>query len=139
MTTRQRRAHAASDVPRPEPPAVFGVYSPTRNGFEPCMHGSIEVVLSPPMHSPDSERTSSRQGKAVKRLLVLVVALGVLMTAGCSGMSARQQRALSGGAIGAAGGAATGAITGGSPAAGAAVGGAAGATTGYFWDRIFGR
>ena len=32
-----------------------------------------------------------------------------------------------------------GAVTGGSPAVGAAVGGAAGATTGYFWDRIFGR
>ena len=47
----------------------------------------------------------------------LVVAL--LATVGCTNMSARQQRALSGEAIGAAVG-------------------AAGATTGYFWDRIFG-
>jgi osmotically inducible lipoprotein OsmB len=75
----------------------------------------------------------------MKRSLVLILALGMLVTAGCAGMSARQQRALSGGAIGAAGGAATGAVTGGSPAVGAAVGGAAGATTGYFWDRLFGR
>jgi osmotically inducible lipoprotein OsmB len=75
----------------------------------------------------------------MKRLLVVSLALMMLATAGCSGMSTRQQRALSGGAIGAAGGAAAGAITGGSPAVGAAVGGAAGATTGYFWDRLFGR
>ncbi|HEX2280080.1 MAG TPA: YMGG-like glycine zipper-containing protein [Candidatus Tectomicrobia bacterium] len=75
----------------------------------------------------------------MKRLVILLLAVVMLATAGCSGMSARQQRALSGGAIGAAGGAATGAITGGSPAVGAAVGGAAGATTGYFWDRLFGR
>jgi osmotically inducible lipoprotein OsmB len=75
----------------------------------------------------------------MKRLLVLLLAVAMLTTVGCTNMSARQQRALSGGAIGAAGGAATGAITGGSPAVGAAVGGAAGATSGYFWDRLFGR
>lgn len=75
----------------------------------------------------------------MKRLLVVLLAVVMLASAGCAGMSARQQRALSGGAIGAAGGAATGAITGGSPAVGAAIGGGAGATTGYFWDRLFGR
>lgn len=75
----------------------------------------------------------------MKRLLIVLLAMVMLATAGCAGMSARQQRALSGGAIGAAGGAAVGAIAGGSPAVGAGVGGAAGATTGYFWDRIFGR
>ena len=75
----------------------------------------------------------------MKRFLIVSLAVAMLVIAGCSGMSTRQQRALSGGAIGAAGGAATGAITGGSPAVGAAVGGAAGATTGYFWDRLFGR
>ena len=60
------------------------------------------------------------------RLLVVVRSA----TIGCANMTPRQQRALSGGAIGAAGGAALGAITGGSPALGAAIGGAAGAATG---------
>ena len=74
----------------------------------------------------------------MKRLCVLLLILALVATTGCANMSARQQRSLSGGAIGAAGGAAVGAITGGSPAIGAGVGGAAGATTGYFWDRLFG-
>jgi osmotically inducible lipoprotein OsmB len=74
----------------------------------------------------------------MKRLCVLLLVVALGATTGCANMSARQQRALSGGAIGAAGGAAVGAITGGSPAIGAGVGGAAGATTGYFWDRLFG-
>lgn len=66
------------------------------------------------------------------------VALGVLVlafTAGCTGMSTRQQRALSGGAIGAAGGAAIGAMAG-SPTTGAIVGGAVGTATGALWDDI---
>ena len=75
----------------------------------------------------------------MKRRLSVLLVVVLLATVGCANMSARQQRALSGGAIGAAGGAVVGAVTGGSPAVGAAVGGAAGATTGYFWDRIFGR
>jgi hypothetical protein len=64
--------------------------------------------------------------------LAHVLALVVVLSAavGCANMTPRQQRALSGGAIGAAGGAALGAITGGSPALGAALGGAAGAATG---------
>jgi osmotically inducible lipoprotein OsmB len=60
-------------------------------------------------------------------LLLVVLASGGM---GCANMTPRQQRALSGGAIGAAGGAAVGAIVGGSPAIGAAIGGAAGAATG---------
>jgi osmotically inducible lipoprotein OsmB len=74
----------------------------------------------------------------MKRLMAILLVVALLVTAGCANMSARQQRALSGGAIGAAGGAALGAVSGGSPAVGAGVGGAAGATTGYFWDRLFG-
>jgi osmotically inducible lipoprotein OsmB len=74
----------------------------------------------------------------MKRLCVLLLVVALVATTGCANMSARQQRALSGGAIGAAGGAAVGAITGGSPAIGAGVGGAAGAATGYFWDQLFG-
>ena len=66
------------------------------------------------------------------------IALGVLvlgLTTGCAGMSTRQQRALSGGAIGAAGGAVVGAMAG-SPATGALVGGAVGTATGAMWDDI---
>jgi osmotically inducible lipoprotein OsmB len=63
-----------------------------------------------------------------KRFAVITVLL--LVSTGCANMTPRQQRALSGGAIGAAGGAAVGAIVGGSPAVGAAVGGAVGAATG---------
>jgi osmotically inducible lipoprotein OsmB len=60
-------------------------------------------------------------------LLLVVLGSGGM---GCANLTPRQQRALSGGAIGAAGGAAVGAIVGGSPAIGAAIGGAAGAATG---------
>lgn len=74
----------------------------------------------------------------MKRILAVLLVVVLLATFGCANMSRRQQRALSGGAIGAAGGAAVGAITGGSPAVGAGVGGAAGAATGYFWDQLFG-
>ncbi len=66
------------------------------------------------------------------------IALSLLMlalTTGCAGMSTRQQRALSGGAIGAAGGAVVGAMAG-SPATGAIVGGAVGTATGAMWDDI---
>jgi osmotically inducible lipoprotein OsmB len=66
--------------------------------------------------------------------LLLVVVLGAAV--GCANMTPTQQRALSGGAIGAAGGAAVGAIVGGSPALGAVVGGAAGTAVGALWDDI---
>jgi hypothetical protein len=59
----------------------------------------------------------------------LALALIVPMAA-CSGMNRTQQRALSGGAIGAAGGAAVGALTGGSAVTGALIGGAGGAAIG---------
>ena len=60
-------------------------------------------------------------------LLLVVLGNGGM---GCANMTPRQQRALSGGAIGASGGAAVGAIVGGSPTIGAAIGGAAGPATG---------
>jgi osmotically inducible lipoprotein OsmB len=73
----------------------------------------------------------SRQEAPMKRigmvLLLVVLGSGVI---GCANLTPTQQRALSGGAIGAAGGAALGAMVGGSPALGAALGGAAGAATG---------
>jgi osmotically inducible lipoprotein OsmB len=68
------------------------------------------------------------------RALLLVVVLSA--AAGCANMTPTQQRALSGGAIGAAGGAAVGAIVGGSPALGAIVGGAAGTAAGALWEDI---
>lgn len=66
-----------------------------------------------------------------RRYILLMPILFVL--AACSNMSQQEQRALSGGAIGAAGGAAAGALVG-SPALGAALGGAGGAAIGAFTD-----
>jgi uncharacterized membrane protein len=74
----------------------------------------------------------------MSRTLSKGIALGVLvlaLTTGCAGMSTRQQRTLSGGAIGAAGGAAIGAMAG-SPTTGAIVGGAVGTATGALWEDI---
>ncbi|MGC9217214.1 YMGG-like glycine zipper-containing protein [Acidithiobacillus sp.] len=71
---------------------------------------------------------SSSQKAICFRMLIAGFCLAALV--GCANMSPTQQRALSGGAIGAAGGAALGAVVGGSPAVGAAVGGAAGAAAG---------
>jgi hypothetical protein len=68
-----------------------------------------------------------------KKLTLARAALAVALVAplaACDNMNRTQQRALSGGAIGAAGGAAIGAITGGSAVTGALIGGAAGAATG---------
>jgi uncharacterized membrane protein len=72
----------------------------------------------------------------VKRTLSLILSVVLLATLGCANMTPRQQRALSGGAMGAAGGALIGAIVGGSPTIGAAVGGAVGAAAGALWDDI---
>lgn len=66
--------------------------------------------------------------------LILAMLLAVHLIA-CSGLSRQQQRALSGGAIGAAGGAALGAITGGSMVTGAVLGGAGGAAIGALTGR----
>jgi osmotically inducible lipoprotein OsmB len=63
----------------------------------------------------------------------------LLMTAVCLSLAAcgnsKQERALSGGGIGAGIGAAGSALTGGSPWTGAIIGGAAGAATGALTDR----
>lgn len=73
--------------------------------------------------------TSGHRGRrgigAVALAAVLVASLGA-----CSNMTPTQQRALSGGAIGAAGGAGIAALTGGSVGLGAAIGGAAGVGAG---------
>ncbi|MEW6657753.1 MAG: YMGG-like glycine zipper-containing protein [Thermodesulfobacteriota bacterium] len=69
----------------------------------------------------------------MKKTLVLVM-VGAMLLAGCSGMSNTQQRVLSGGAIGAGSGALIGWAAG-SPAAGAAIGAGAGAVGGFIYDR----
>ncbi|MBN8889682.1 MAG: hypothetical protein BGP12_15460 [Rhodospirillales bacterium 70-18] len=66
--------------------------------------------------------------KATLRVLVLVLAAGSL--GACSGLTSREQRVLSGGAIGAAGGAAITAIAGGPILLGTAIGAGAGAVAG---------
>jgi osmotically inducible lipoprotein OsmB len=79
-------------------------------------------------------RFRTEEKMTLARVLLLVVVLSAAV--GCANMTPTQQRALSGGAIGAAGGAAVGAIVGGSPALGAVVGGAAGTAVGALWDDI---
>ena len=69
-----------------------------------------------------------------RKIIAVVLLAGML--AGCAGMGTREQRMLSGGAIGAAGGAAIGAAAGGSPAAGAAIGGVVGVAAGFVVDEI---
>ncbi len=76
----------------------------------------------------DSEVNKMRAFRTITIVLLTVFTLG------CAGMTPTQQRALSGGAIGAAGGAALSAIAGGSAAVGAVIGGAAGALTGTLID-----
>lgn len=86
----------------------------------------------------DTSTARHKEGNRMSRAISKPIALGVLvlaLTTGCAGMSTRQQRALSGGAIGAAGGAAIGAMAG-SPTTGAIVGGAVGTATGALWDDI---
>jgi hypothetical protein len=61
---------------------------------------------------------------------VAVLGLVASLLAGCSGMTTREQRTLSGGAIGAAGGTIVSAIVGGPLWLGAVLGGAGGATIG---------
>jgi osmotically inducible lipoprotein OsmB len=60
---------------------------------------------------------------------ISIVVLGLSLLAACDHMSRQQQRALSGGAIGAGGGALIGAFTG-APLTGALIGGAGGAAVG---------
>jgi hypothetical protein len=66
----------------------------------------------------------------MRTVSIAVVAVLCLAVAGCDHMTHQQQRALSGGAIGAAGGAAITAIAGGPILAGAVLGGAAGTAVG---------
>lgn len=68
---------------------------------------------------------------SVVKTLSAVLVAGVLL-GGCSNLNSQEQRALSGGALGAGVGAAAGVLTGGSIFAGSVIGGAAGAAIGAF-------
>ncbi len=70
----------------------------------------------------------------MKKIAIILLPVAVLGLSACSGMNDREQRALSGGAIGAGGGAAVGLLVG-NPWAGAAIGGAAGAAVGALMDK----
>ena len=80
----------------------------------------------------DAPQITVTQRTAVPRNMVraVVALLAVLALIGCSNMTKQQQRALSGGAIGAAAGAGIAALTGGSVLLGGALGGAGGAAIG---------
>ena len=69
-----------------------------------------------------------------RSLAALAAASLSLAVTGCSGLDRQEQRALTGGAIGAAGGAAAGALLGGSVVGGAWLGGGGGALRGAFTD-----
>lgn len=68
----------------------------------------------------------------MKKPLALALPL-ILSISACSNLSTKEQRMLSGGAIGAAGGATLGALTGGSALGGALIGGAVGTGAGYLY------
>jgi hypothetical protein len=65
-----------------------------------------------------------------KGMIMSAIALVMLATAGCSGLTVQEQRALSGAGLGAAGGTVLSAIVGGNLLMGALVGGGAGAAIG---------
>lgn len=69
----------------------------------------------------------------LRHATIVIGSIAMLGLAGCG--ETKQDRALSGAAIGAGTGAAAGALTGGSTLGGAALGGAAGAAGGYFTDK----
>ncbi len=71
-----------------------------------------------------------------KLRIVVAMALLIAMVAGCSHMSTTQQRALSGGAIGAGSGAALTILTGGSVLLGTAIGAGVGTVGGLVYDDV---
>lgn len=71
----------------------------------------------------------------MQRTSILAMTILMIGLAGCSNMSNKEQRMLSGGAIGAAGGGLLTGVTGGSVLGGALIGGAAGTGLGYLYHR----
>ena len=75
----------------------------------------------------------------VRWFSILLILVLLSMFTGCAGMSRREQRVLSGGAIGTAAGVGIAAATGGSLLVGGVVGAAAGAVGGVIVDEMRGR
>ena len=67
----------------------------------------------------------------MRSVTALCIIVAFWFTMGCSGLSDKQQKTMTGGLIGAAGGAGIAAIAGGNAGVGAAVGAVAGGLTGY--------
>jgi osmotically inducible lipoprotein OsmB len=76
---------------------------------------------------------------AVTRKFLPLVAVLAFITAGCSDMNNKEQRALSGGAIGAGAGAVLGWVTGANPWVLGAIGAAGGAAVGALTDESNGK
>jgi osmotically inducible lipoprotein OsmB len=70
--------------------------------------------------------------------ILLILAIVVIMATGCSHLTTTQQRALSGGAIGAGTGAVLSVVTGGSILLGTAIGAGAGTVGGLIYDDVNG-
>ncbi len=77
-----------------------------------------------------------RRALVHKTLRAFLLGGVIALCAACANLTPAEQRALTGGAIGAAGGAAVGALTGGSAATGAAIGGAAGVAGGLIYNQL---
>lgn len=71
----------------------------------------------------------------MKRMMAIVTMASVVLTAGCTGMTARQQSTLSGAGIGAVGGGLLGAASGGSATTGAVIGAGVGGAAGYLLEK----
>jgi hypothetical protein len=81
-------------------------------------------------------RAAKKMEGAMKGLAIGAALLGVLTLNGCAGMDPKEQRVLSGAAVGTGAGALTTVITGGCIPCGAAIGAAVGAGAGYVVHEI---
>lgn len=80
--------------------------------------------------TPANSRPTRSFRKAGRLAAITLLAGLCLSTTACSNLTAREQRTLTGGALGIAGGAAIAAMTGGAIGTGALIGGAAGTVVG---------
>jgi len=80
--------------------------------------------------------TQTKQKTPMRAIATVVLAMSVLSLGACSGMNQKEQRVLSGAAIGAGVGTVGTVMTGGCVSCGAAIGAAAGAGGGYIYDRM---
>jgi osmotically inducible lipoprotein OsmB len=144
------RADKAANIPdRIDERYAVGRNGPCRNkadaaqdegsqgSTEPTVTASDQTDLSEPLTTRsvlfDDLGHERRIPMNLRHATIVIGSITVLGLAGCG--ETKQDRALSGAAIGAGAGAAAGGLTGGSVLGGAALGGAAGAAGGYFTDK----